>query len=103
MSAKGLGSTWTPKVCKIMAFMAIIGLGYYFTYFLGLGRYWSSSVQGVWFRHYELWRPTRMFRGSKLEPKPYLEVHCTYILLSNCSYNPVLNRITTVTLDILRL
>ena len=28
--------TWTPKVCKLIAFMAVI-LGYYFTYFWGLG------------------------------------------------------------------
>ena len=35
----GLGITWTPKVCKIMAFMAIIrGLGLFFYIFLGLGR-----------------------------------------------------------------
>ena len=33
-------STWTQKVGNIMAFMAIImGLGYYFAYFSGLGKY----------------------------------------------------------------
>ena len=31
----------------------------------------------------------------------YLEVHCTYNLLSNCSYNPIVNPITTVNLDIM--
>ena len=30
--------TWTPKVCKITAFMAItMGLGLFFAYFGGLG------------------------------------------------------------------
>ena len=24
---------------------------------------------------------------GRSDPKPYLEVHCTYNLLSNCSYN----------------
>ena len=33
----------------------------------------------------------------------YLEVHCTYNLLSNCSYNPIVNPITTVTIDIIGL
>ena len=28
--------------------------------------------------------------------KPYLEVHCTYNLLSNCSYNPIISRVTVV-------
>ena len=27
---------------------------------------------------------------------PYLEVHCTYNLLSNCSYNQILSRVTVV-------
>ena len=32
-------STWTPKVCRIMAFWLYLGdLGHYFTYFGGLGR-----------------------------------------------------------------
>ena len=30
----------------------------------------------------------------------YLEVGCTYNLLSNCSYNPVISPITIVTLDL---
>ena len=31
-------TSWTPKVCKIMAFKAVIlGLGLLFTYFWGLG------------------------------------------------------------------
>ena len=35
---KGLAFTWTPKVCRIIAFWAIFrGLGHYFTYFRGLG------------------------------------------------------------------
>ena len=34
----GITTTWTPKVCKIMAFMPIIlGLSYCFTYFWGFG------------------------------------------------------------------
>ena len=34
----GLGFTWTPKVCKIMAFMAILmGLGLVFYILLGFG------------------------------------------------------------------
>ena len=33
------GCTWTPKVCRIMAFMAVIMVsGLYFTYLWGLGR-----------------------------------------------------------------
>ena len=40
------GATWTPKVCKIMAFMAItLGLGLLFYTLLGL-RYWFQ-VQGM--------------------------------------------------------
>ena len=35
--------------------------------------------------------------------RAYLEVHCTYNLLSNCSYNPIVSPITTVTLDIMGL
>ena len=31
----------------------------------------------------------------------YLEVHCTYNLFSNCSYNLHISPITTVTLDII--
>ena len=34
---------------------------------------------------------------SNLEPCLYLEVHCTYNLLSNCSYNLNIGSITTVT------
>ena len=35
-SLAGLGSTWTPKVCKIMTFMAVImGLGLLFYILLG--------------------------------------------------------------------
>ena len=26
----------------------------------------------------------------------YLEVHCTYNLLSNCSYNPIISRLAIV-------
>ena len=34
--ALGLGTTWTPKVCRIMAFMAILmGLGLLFCILLG--------------------------------------------------------------------
>ena len=33
----------------------------------------------------------------------YLEVHCTYNLLSNYSYNPNISPITTVTVDIIGL
>ena len=33
----------------------------------------------------------------------YLEVRCTYKLLSNCSYNPSIHPIATVTLDIIGL
>ena len=33
----------------------------------------------------------------------YLEVHCTYNLLSNCSYNLNISPITTVTPDIVGL
>ena len=41
-----LGNAWTPKVCKIMAFMAIIrGLGLLFYIFLGLG----GAFQGKMF------------------------------------------------------
>ena len=41
------------------------------------------------------------FRPPTLNPKPYLEVRCTYNLLSDCSYNPIIiSLITTVTLDI---
>ena len=36
-----------------------------------------------------------------LNPKPYLEVRCTYNLLGNCRYNPIINPITTVTPDII--
>ena len=28
--------------------------------------------------------------------EPYLEVHYTYNLLSNCSYNPIISRVTVV-------
>ena len=38
MRALGFRVTRTPKVCKIMAFMAVImGSGLFFTYFEGLG------------------------------------------------------------------
>ena len=38
LAAWDVGSSWTPKVCKIMAFMAIImGLGPLFYILLGLG------------------------------------------------------------------
>ena len=30
------------------------------------------------------------------ELRAYLEVHCTYNLLSNCSYNPIISRVTIV-------
>ena len=43
----GLTVTWTPKVCKIMAFMAILmGLGLLFTYFWGLGTITIVSITG---------------------------------------------------------
>ena len=45
-------------------------------------------------------------RGSKsvrVIPKPYLEVHCTYNLLSKCSYNPNIGSMPTVTPDIIGL
>ena len=32
-----------------------------------------------------------------------LEVHCTYNLLSNCNYNPIISRVTVVMGLILRL
>ena len=36
LGLKAQGSTWTPKVCKIMAFMAVImGLGLLFYILLG--------------------------------------------------------------------
>ena len=36
-SFRGLGVTWTPKVCKIMAFMVVImGLGLLFYILLGV-------------------------------------------------------------------
>ena len=38
-----------------------------------------------------------------LNPQPYLEVHCTYNLLSNWNYNPNISPITTGTLDIIGL
>ena len=49
--------------------------------------------------------PQRAFAYSLkgLGFRAYLEVHCTYNLLSNCSYNPIVNPITTVALDILGL
>ena len=34
---------------------------------------------------------------------PYLEVHCTYNLLSNYSYNPNISPMTTVSLDLIGL
>ena len=35
----GLGFTWTPEICKIMALMAVsMGLGLFFTHFWGSGR-----------------------------------------------------------------
>ena len=34
---------------------------------------------------------------------PYLEVHCTYNLLSDCSYSPNISSIIVVTLDIIGL
>ena len=38
----GLGFTWTTKVCKIMAFLAVIlAWGYYFTYVWGPGTSWG--------------------------------------------------------------
>ena len=33
----------------------------------------------------------------------YLEVHCTYNLLGNCSYNPSISRVTVVMELLLRL
>ena len=33
----------------------------------------------------------------------YLEVHCTYNLLSSCSYNPVISRVTIIMELIFRL
>ena len=45
-------------------------------------------------------------RGLATSNKPtyhYLEVHGTYNLLSNCSYNLNISPITTVTLDIIGL
>ena len=38
-------------------------------------------------------------QASSTLRRSYLEVHCTYNLISNCSYNPNINSITTVTLD----
>ena len=41
-----LSSTSTPKVCKIMAFMAVImGLGPLFCILLGLGIYYASKIR----------------------------------------------------------
>ena len=43
-------------------------------------------------------------RGTiALNPVLYLEVHCTYNLLSNCSYNLNISSITIVTLNIIGL
>ena len=35
-------------------------------------------------------------KNQALTPKTYLEVHCTSILLTNCSYNPIISRVTVV-------
>ena len=38
LGSRNLGFTWTPKVCRIMAFMAVIrGLGLLFYILLGFG------------------------------------------------------------------
>ena len=39
------------------------------------------------------------FRGLGV----YLEVHCTYNLLNNCSYNPIISRVTIIMGRIFRL
>ena len=42
--------------------------------------------------------------GSKeTHVEPYLEIRCTCNVLSDCSYNPIINPITTVILDIIGL
>ena len=46
-------ATWTPKVCKIIAFMAVI-MGDYVTYFWGLGRHSFFQLPGSgWVFHLE--------------------------------------------------
>ena len=48
--------------------------------------------------------PVAVFRFYFLRPSDgHLEVHCTYNLLSNCSYNLNISPITIVTLDIIGL
>ena len=42
-------------------------------------------------------------RATVLWEPRYLEVHCTYNLLSNCSYNLNISPIITVTLNIIGL
>ena len=46
---------------------------------------------------------SRVYSSRNSGSDVYLEVHCTYNLLSNCSYNLNISPITIVTLDILGL
>ena len=51
-------------------------------------------VSGVQVHINELIVPSRMVYG--LGFRDYLEVQGTYNLLSNCSYNPIISRVTVV-------
>ena len=42
---------------------------------------------------------THCLGGSGTDRRGYLEVHFTYNLISNCSYNLIISPISTVTLD----
>ena len=51
-----------------------------------------------------LYSETEGGKPHTVTPEPgYLEVHCTYNLLSNCSYNPIISRVTVVMGLIIRL
>ena len=84
----------------------------------GLGfRTVGSSVCELGFRVLGLWGQHAPWtcetcECASVEPTPitpagqktqYLEVRCTYNLLRDSTYNPVINPITTVTLDIIGL
>ena len=48
-----------------------------------------------WPQHRSLHSGNTMVSGP-LRLAPYLEVHCTYKLLSNCRYTPIISRVTVV-------
>ena len=58
-----------------------------------LGLY--KGLWGLWVHRFTDVGP-KTLNPSTLGPKPYLEVHGTNNLVSNCSYNPIIYRVAVV-------